>query len=227
MKRRHHTEIATKQQARFSVGLLVAYVLCSLCSIGFVKLAWEVRERETLSFDEAVLTSINRLSTPFFDTFMPIATDIGGVVGVTALTVLLVALFVYKNEYRRALMVVVSVVGAVVLNVVLKSMIARSRPDLWAQLVHESGYSFPSGHAMASAALGLALAVALWNSRWRWWSFGFATVYILFVGYSRMYLGVHYPTDILAGWFVSGFWVLAVALMMRSKLGHQALRGLK
>ncbi len=227
MKRRSHSEVATKQQARFSIGLAVAYLLCSLCSIGFIKLAWEVRERETLAFDEAVLTTINRFSTPFFDIFMPIATDIGGVIGVTALTVLFVALFIYKNEYRRALMVVVSVVGAVALNIVLKSIIARSRPDLWEQLIHETGYSFPSGHAMASAALGLGLAVALWNSRWRWWSFGFATAYILFVGFSRMYLGVHYPTDILAGWCVSGFWVLAVALMMRSRLGHQALRGVK
>jgi len=92
--------------------------------------------------------------------------------------------------------------------------------------VHEAGYSFPSGHAMASAALGLALAVALWNSRWRWWGLVFAVVYIAFVGYSRLYLGVHYPTDILAGWLVSGVWVLAIALLIRSKLGHQALRNL-
>ncbi|MCA9335754.1 MAG: phosphatase PAP2 family protein [Candidatus Saccharibacteria bacterium] len=226
MRAKRPTGTITKKQARFSAGLLGAYVLVTLCALGFVRLAWEVRERETLGFDEAVLTAINHASTPFLNSFMPIATDVGGFVGVTLLTVVLLGLFIAKNEYRRALLVVVSVAGAALLNIVLKLVFARDRPDLWEQLVHEAGYSFPSGHAMASAALGLALAVALWNSRWRWWGLVFAVVYIAFVGYSRLYLGVHYPTDILAGWLVSGVWVLAIALLIRSKLGHQALRNL-
>lgn len=216
-----------KKQVRFSLGLLAAYIIFSVCSIGFIRLAWEVREQETLKIDEQILMSINSWSNKFLDVFLPIATDIGGIVGVIVLTTVATALFFYKNEYRRALLVVVSVAGATLLNVVIKAMFERQRPDLWTQLVHESGYSFPSGHAMASAALGLAIAVALWNSRWRWWGTGFATAYVLFVGFSRLYLGVHYPSDVIAGWLVSGAWVLAVALMMRSKFGHQALRGLK
>ncbi len=216
-----------KKQVRFSLGLLVAYIIFSVCSLGFIRLAWEVREQETLKIDEQILLFINGWSNTFLDAFLPVATDIGGVIGAVILTTVVTALFFYKNEYRRALLVVVSVAGATLLNVAIKAMFERQRPDLWAQLVHEGGYSFPSGHAMASAALGLAIAVALWNSRWRLWGMGFATVYILFVGFSRLYLGVHYPSDIIAGWLVSGAWVLAVALMIRSRFGHQALRGLK
>ncbi len=219
-------EASTKTQVQFSLSLLAVFVLFAACAIGFVKLAFEVREKETLQFDQQVLMTINSWSNHFLDAFFPIATDIGGAVGVIILTVIVMALLAYKNEYRRALLIITSVAGATVLNVILKSLFERQRPDLWVQLVHESGFSFPSGHAMASAALGLAIVVALWNSRWRWWCAGFAAFYILFVGFSRLYLGVHYPSDILAGWLVSGAWVLAVALLMRSKFGHRALRGL-
>lgn len=227
MRKKIVHDASNKKQISFSLSLLVAYVFFSVCSLGFIRLAWEVREQETLKFDEQILMMINGWSNVFLDSFLPIATDIGGAAGVILLSVVVLALFVYKNEYRRALLIVVSVAGATALNVACKALFERQRPDLWVQLVHESGYSFPSGHAMASAALGLALVVALWNSRWRWWSAGFAAGYILFVGFSRLYLGVHYPSDIVAGWLVSGAWVLAVALLMRSKLGHQALRELK
>lgn len=227
MKKRIIRYASDKKQLNFSLSILAAYVIFALCSMGFVKLAWEVREREMLPFDDRILGAIHANSNAFLDKFLPIATDVGGVIGVVALTVMILAAFIYKNEYRRALLVIFSVSGAVVLNMLLKAMFTRSRPELWAQLIQETGYSFPSGHAMASAALGIALAVALWNSRWRWWGFWFGAGYVLFVGFSRLYLGVHYPSDVMAGWFVSGAWVLAVALMMRSKFGQQALRGLK
>ncbi len=227
MKKKLLRYASEKKQVHFSLGLLAAYVLFCVIAVGFVKLAWEVRERETTGFDESVLTWINKGSTHFLDKFMPVATDIGGLVGVVALTLIIVALFVYKNESRRALLVVTSVAGAALLNIILKSIFTRDRPELWTRLIQETGYSFPSGHAMASAALAIAVAVALWHSRWRWYGFWFAVIYMVFVGYSRLYLGVHYPTDIVAGWLVSGAWVLAVALLMRSKFGHQALRGLK
>ena len=216
-----------KQHIHLTVGILAAFVIFALCAMLFVKIAIEVREKETLAFDDAVLEAIHGASNHFLNGFMPIATDIGGVVGVGALTVIFLALFIYKNEQRRALVLAVCVAGASALNVILKSVFERARPDLWGRLVNEAGFSFPSGHAMASSALGIALVVVLWNSRWRWWAFTAATAYILFVGYSRLYLGVHYPTDIFAGWLVSGSWVMAVALIFRSRLGNKALSRLK
>lgn len=227
MKKKTIRSALERKQIQFSLSLLAAYAIFSLCVMGFVRLAWEVREKETLQFDKQVLIVINGWSNTFLDSFLPIATDVGGMVGVTVLTLLVMAVLIYRNEYRRALLIIVSVGGATILNFMLKAVFERARPDLWVRLVQETGYSFPSGHAVASSALGIALVVALWHSRWRWWSVGFATVYILFVGFSRLYLGVHYPSDIIAGWLVSGAWVLAVALLIRSRFGHQALRGLR
>ncbi len=199
MKKKLMRQASEKTQVKFSLTLVAAYVLFALFAMGFVRLAWEVREQETLRIDQQVLMTVNGWSNNFLDSFMPIATDIGGMVGVIVLTVVFVSMFIYKNEYRRALLIITSVAGATAINLVIKSMFERARPDLWTHLVHEAGYSFPSGHAMASSALGLAIMVALWNSRWRWWGAGFAGCYILFVGFSRLYLGVHYPTDVLAG----------------------------
>lgn len=215
-----------KPQVYFTAGVIALFTGLALCTLAFVGLSDEVREMETLPFDIAVLNSVHGLSNHFLDAFMPVATDIGGVVGVVAITLIMTALFVYKNEQRRALMVSITVAGAAGINLILKSVFERARPDLWETLVREPGFSFPSGHAMASAALGAAIVVALWDSRWRWWAFTAATFYIVFVGFSRLYLGVHYPTDILAGWLVSGGWVMAVTLMFRSRLGNRVLRKL-
>ena len=215
-----------KPQVFFTAGVIALFVGFVLCTLAFVGLSDEVREMDTLPFDTAVLNFVHGQSNYFLDTFMPIATDIGGVVGVVAITLIMTALFVYKNEQRRALMVSITVAGAAGINLILKSVFERARPDLWETLVREPGFSFPSGHAMASAALGAAIVVALWDSRWRWWAFTAATFYIVFVGFSRLYLGVHYPTDILAGWLVSGGWVMAVTLMFRSRLGNRVLRKL-
>ena len=215
-----------KPQVFFTAGVIALFVGFVLCTLAFVGLSDEVREMDTLPFDTAVLNLVHGMSNYFLDTFMPIATDIGGVVGVVAITLIMTALFVYKNEQRRALMVSITVAGAAGINLILKSVFERARPDLWETLVREPGFSFPSGHAMASAALGAAIVVALWDSRWRWWAFTTATFYIVFVGFSRLYLGVHYPTDIMAGWLVSGAWVMAVTLMFRSRLGNRVLRKL-
>ena len=221
-----HMKKIEKKQLQFTTSVIAIFVVFALCVMGFVKVAWEVREQETNAVDDAMLTTIHGMETPFLDNFIPVATNFGGVFVIVALTVILLALFVYKKEYQRAILLGLSMAGAAALNVVLKSVFERARPDLWDKLVHESSYSFPSGHSMLTAALGLALIVALWNSRWRWWVVGFSALYVLFIGFTRLYLGVHYPTDVLAGWLVSGAWVMAVTLLIRSKLGHQALKRL-
>lgn len=213
-----------EKKLQFTTGVIAIFALFTICVMGFVKLAWEVREKETNVVDDAILNAIHTISNPFLDSFIPVATDLGGLMVIFALTLILLVIFAYKKEYLRAIFFGLSMAGAALLNVVLKSVFERARPDLWDKLVHESSYSFPSGHSMMTAALGLALIVALWNSRWRWWAVGFTAVYVPFIGFTRLYLGVHYPTDVLAGWLVSGAWVMAVALMIRSRLGHQALK---
>lgn len=216
--------VPNRKQAVISLSVIIAFVVIAICSMLFVKIAEEVRESDTAKFDQTALMLINQNSNKFLDNFMPVATDVGGVVGIVVLVCLFGAVFVWRKEYRRLAILLVGVGGAVLLNLILKAVFMRDRPDLWVQLIHETGYSFPSGHAMSSAGLGFALVAALWTSRWRWWAMAFAAVYIVFVGFSRLYLGVHYPTDVFAGWLVSAVWVATVALLIHTQAARKLLK---
>ena len=213
-----------ERKIELSATVVSAFVVFAIGVMGFVKIAWELRNEETTMFDVAVLQVIRQFQSPQLDVFVPVLTDLGGVLVLSALTFVTLAMFVIKKEYRRAAMVFISMGGAVALNLILKSVFERARPDLWERLVNESSYSFPSGHAMIAAAYGLTMIVVLWNSRYRWWAFVFGVAYFIITGFTRLYLGVHYPTDVVAGWLVSAAWVAACALIMQTPRARQAFR---
>jgi membrane-associated phospholipid phosphatase len=102
------------------------------------------------------------------------------------------------------------VLGSLALNLAAKAYFARTRPDLWLSLAPETTYSFPSGHAMGSATLAVALALLAWHTPWRWPVAAAGALFVVLVGLSRVYLGVHYPSDILAGWMAATAWVVAM-----------------
>jgi undecaprenyl-diphosphatase len=139
-----------------------------------------------------------------------ILTEFGGLVGVLTLTLGAMALFASRRRWRRAAMLGVVVLGASLLNLLLKMLFARERPDLWDHIVTELSYSFPSGHAMASMGLAAGLVVSLWETRFRRIAIIGGLAYVAVIAFTRLYLGVHYPTDIIAGWCVSIAWALAV-----------------
>lgn len=198
-------------------ALVVVFIVFLVCSIGFVSLADEVTEGETKRFDESVLTSINSYASPGWDAFFVSFTQLGGLIAVIAITAGLVLLLVNRHKYKSALIVGGSVAGAALLNLTLKFIFERARPDLWQQLVVETSYSFPSGHAMISAALGMSIIVIFWKTRYRYAALVGGIVYILLISFSRLYLGVHYPTDIIAGWLVSAAWVVVVTAVVNYK----------
>ena len=103
------------------------------------------------------------------------------------------------------------------LTQVIKPLVARPRPALWASIRPEHTLSFPSGHAMDTAALALALVCLCWGSRRRGWVVVLAPVFSLAVGWARVYLGVHNPSDVLAGWAAAVAWVAAVQLVAGRK----------
>ena len=108
--------------------------------------------------------------------------------------------------------VLIGLGGAALLNIILKLLFERVRPDLWEQLVVETSFSFPSGHSMASAALAGVIIYFIIRSRLKVWlkstAIAAAVIYVALVGFSRLYLGVHYPTDVVGGWLVTSLWLL-------------------
>ena len=198
--------------------LAVYFSVFMLLIVAFVELVEEVFEGETLFYDEAILNGINSFSTPFFDSFFVVITQLGGVIGIIILTSILLAFLLRRKFYQKALIVGATVAGAAILNIVLKLIFERARPDLWEQLVVETSFSFPSGHAMITAALGLSLIFICWNTRFRWLAVALGSSFIIVIGFSRLYLGVHYPTDILAGWVVSAAWLSTVVTIVNVNL---------
>jgi len=104
----------------------------------------------------------------------------------------------------------VAIIGSALLNLGAKPLFARDRPSLWESIAPEGNYSFPSGHAMGSMTLACVLVLLCWWTRVRWPVCVAAIVFVTLVGASRVYLGVHYPSDILAGWAAAIAWTYAV-----------------
>jgi undecaprenyl-diphosphatase len=93
------------------------------------------------------------------------------------------------------------------------------RPDLWLSIAPEQTFSFPSGHAMGSATLAAALSLLPWRTGWRWPAVALGAFFVSWVGASRLYLGVHFPSGILAGWAAAVGWACLVYLIVRPNHG--------
>ncbi len=202
--------------------LLIGFILYILPIILFAKLASEVREQETLPFDNAVLEVVHHLATPQLDSIIPLITQLGFTWAIAIMLLVIMWLCVRRRRYREAVLAVISVGGSALINLVLKVLFQRDRPDLWQRLVTENSHSFPSGHAMASASITILCIVILWNTKWRNWALFGGAAYMVVIGFTRLYLGVHYPTDILAGWLVTSAWVVIAALAIRKFPGKSS-----
>jgi membrane-associated phospholipid phosphatase len=203
--------------SRESLRLLGAFLLIVLPLWGFAGLVDELREGGGFFFDQPVLLALHRLASPGIDAFFVMVSKIGYQLGVLPADLAIAAWLLYRRRYRDGLFFALAVLGSLLVNLAVKSHFTRFRPDLWATISPEMSYSFPSGHAMGSATLATAVVLLLWQTRWRWWALGAGVSFVLLVGMSRVYLGVHYPSDILAGWSAACAWVLAMHWLVASR----------
>lgn len=161
-------------------------------------------------FDNPVLLALHRHATPALDGLAVFFTIVGNTGPMIAAGVLTAGALAWAGQRRAAGLFVAGLGGSMLLTQLIKYTVQRPRPALWASLRPEHTFSFPSGHAMDTAALAAALFFALPRHR-RWWAL--APLFALAVGAARMYLGVHYPSDVLAGWSSAVGWVLLVQLV--------------
>lgn len=176
----------------------------------FLELGEDVWFRESFAWDIPLILKIHAYSQPWLNVLMRVTSETSGdyaVLGVVAL-----AVWLWRRSHRiDALLVFFSFGGSVVFNSLLKFIFSRPRPTIIPQLIVESSYSFPSGHTIAAVALYGLLAVWLWQQR-RWLLATICTLWPLMVALSRVYLGVHYPSDVLASLCVGILWVMAIEI---------------
>lgn len=188
----------------------------------FLLMAFFVQSEKIEQFDLNIIHFIQGLEGPLLTGVMKFFTQIGSVPFVIILSVL-ISLFLYFALHHRSEMIllIVVIVGTQVINYLLKQYFARMRPDLH-RLIEISGYSFPSGHAMTAFSFYTLLAFLLWRHIRkridRIILVILSACFIILIGISRIYLGVHYPSDIIGGYFVSATWcLLAIRVFQKYK----------
>ncbi len=170
-------------------------------------------------FDTAIIQAVR--SEPLHDLLSPlrVVTELGSTLAVAAMAAVAFAFAVLIGPWRHGLIAAITILLASLANSTLKLAIARARPDLLEPVIEEHGFSFPSGHsALGMVAYGI-FAVLLTRSRLpgpvKQGGVVALGVLVALIGISRIWLGVHYPTDVLAGWAAGGVIVLAYAAVTR------------
>jgi undecaprenyl-diphosphatase len=198
-------------------GPLVSLSAVSFFAWAFIELAGDVTEGDTTSFDRTLLLALrdpDNLASPLGPSWLEeSARDITGLGGYAILSLITLAVVVSLSMARKngaALLVIAAVAGGMMLSTGLKMGFERPRPDLVPHATRIYTASFPSGHAMLSAVtyltLGALLARVQRRRRIKAFILGLAVAITLLVGASRVYLGVHWPSDVIGGWCVGAAW---------------------
>lgn len=180
----------------------------------FGELADEVHEAELIPFDAPILLFARQVARQGFDTCFLLFSKLGYAWGVVPFDIAFVLVLAGLRKLREGLFTGVALGGSALLNLGAKQLFARARPTLWESIAPESTFSFPSGHAMGSMTLACVLVLLAWHTRWRWWLAIPMALFTALVGLSRVYLGVHYPSDILAGWAAASAWTVVAYLLV-------------
>jgi undecaprenyl-diphosphatase len=200
--------VSSSPSARLSP--LYGLVLLALLVL-FILLALGVSGPQGLFFDQPVLAWLHAQQAPWLTSVAKVVAHIFSIVGMGVACLLILAWLCVRWR-RSAVFFLLSALGATVLLEVIKHVVARPRPELFPHLALESGASFPSAHAGGSIALILALYFLSRQlfPRYSWAVALFGGLWVLLVSLSRLYLQVHYPSDVLASWALCAFWVLLV-----------------
>lgn len=193
------------------VRLLGAFILTLGCLIGFSMMAIAISRHELLMFDTKAISVIQGIEFPVLTSIMKFFTMIGNTESIIVLsTFALLVLFLGSKNHSEFVLFFVVIIGTPIINRILKDVFHRTRPDFH-RLIEIGGYSFPSGHAMNAMAFYGIIVFILWrhiSSRLgRTVLIILSSLFILTIGFSRVYLGVHFPSDIIAGYLASGFWL--------------------
>jgi len=203
----------------------VALMLVLVLTVAALKVAEQVMGAQTSEFDTAILLYLNEQTPPWLVSTFAWITLTGSSMFLTPAVGLVVIVLLLKRQRAEALLLAASGIGGVLLVYLIKRSVARDRPALWETEVYW-GSSFPSGHTLGTAACAMALALCLRRLRPETRSLGLwlALCWISLVGLSRMVLGVHWPTDVMAAACIGIALPLTLNLMLDAHRAHQRHR---
>ena len=197
-----------------AIGAAVALLL-----LGVIWFGYEILDGDAAELDRAIMLAMRvpgNPAQPLGPHWLPSAvrdvTALGSSTVLTLLVLVTASFLALRRRFRSALLVLAATTLGALAVTLVKALIARSRPDLVERLMEEASHSFPSGHAANSAIVYLTLATLLFPVIRGWRMRGFvlavAMLLVALIGVSRVYLGVHWPSDVLAGWAFGSCWAL-------------------
>jgi undecaprenyl-diphosphatase len=193
----------------WALGLLVAAPLALFVVVAGIVV------RGTPGWDTTILHTVARHQGHL--AVVRVVSAFGSVPVVLVLLALTLGLLLGARLNRQAAFVAAATLASMAASGIMKVVVARPRPELVRQA--PGSWSFPSGHTMSATGFAVALAIALWPTRWRWPALIVAVVYAVGIGLSRVYLAVHYPSDVMGGWALSLAVVGLVWLVVWERLG--------
>jgi membrane-associated phospholipid phosphatase len=197
-----------------SLSLLLGLAAAIATLIFFGWLADEVLEGETRHFDDVTRAAVHQLASPMMTTIMRGVSFAGSTLALSIGTIIVVVCFVLWKWSREAKLFAITMIGAGLLNVTLKLAFKRPRPIPFFNLTAPESYSFPSGHSLTSAcffgALAAILTAGVKSRSVKVIIWAACTLMFVLIGFSRIYLGVHHTTDVIAGFAAALIWILVV-----------------
>lgn len=222
-----HQFITTSRQALvLFLEMMSGFCLTLGSIILFLKIREEVLEKEFLALDMQILHFIFTLRTPALNSIMIFISHLGAE-GVVLGTILVTAILLFKKHKREAFLMLFIFVMAIVLNTSIKQLTARPRPQYF-PLVIENDFSFPSGHSMTSFVYYATISYFIFHfthkKRFSLIISASCILLIALIGFSRVYLGVHYPSDVIGGYLGGLAWFTTVILVDKTLIFYKLFR---
>jgi undecaprenyl-diphosphatase len=204
--------------------LLIIGVIFPLLSFSFIALMVN-RFVERLSWDSSLLLAIHNSNQPILDQIATTTTNLGNFLGIMVLSTTIFIFLAYQKRWQVLAYLMTTILSSAVVNLIAKLLFHRLRPHLWELSYIEKSFSFPSGHAMGSMTLIVALLLITRGTIWNTICLIIGILYVLLIAWTRLYLGVHYPSDILGGWLLAIVWTVSIYLLFNGLNNYQLKSG--
>ena len=196
----------------------------ALALLAFVRITRELSEGDVSAVDRTILLAVARARTPWLTIAAIDVTALGSITLVALFSAFTLVVLLVLRDRLGAFQMLAASVGAGILTLVTKDIIERTRPEVGQRLITVSGFSYPSGHSLSTSALYLTIAIIagryVQHLGARVAIFVAVSAVVILVGASRVYLGVHYPTDVVSGISLGAAWALVLAGLF-TLLGHR------